>query len=400
MSTFIRGNRDLVKAMNRSLLLNIIRREGRLSRKQLTEISGLSVGSVSGIVAELLANHWILEVGEGDFTGGRRQTLITLNASAGYAIGLKLMEDRVLIAVTNFESTILNYRESSISSRSNYNQLVDGLTVIIQDVLKTSDINIDQLFGVGIGLAGVIRSREGIVHHSPYFGWREVPLAHLLEQQINRPVYIENDVNTLTLTEQLFGEGRHYSDFVVITIGRGIGLGIVVNNQLYRGNRGGAGEFGHTVLLQSTNDAQPLRFTTLEEAAADPSLIAEMHRQHPELRDSLNTLADIVSLADSGHLTAKQILIYSGELLGAGLANVVNILNPELIIISGEGTIAGDYRLQPMLDNLNKYTFDGLLDDIKIVVEPTNDRAWVRGAASLVISKVFESPIIEAHVSN
>lgn len=399
MSTFIRGNRDLVKAMNRNLLLNIIRREGQLSRKQLTEISGLSVGSVSGIVAELLANHWILEIGEGDFTGGRRQTLIKLNSSAGYAVGLKLMEDRVVIAVTNFESTILDYRQSAISSRSNYEQLVAELVSIIQDVLATSHIAIDQLFGIGIGLAGVIRSHEGIVHHSPYFGWREVPLAQMLEEQIQRPVFIENDVNTLTLTEQLFGAGRHYSDFVVMTIGRGIGLGIVINNQLYQGTRGGAGEFGHTVLLQA-NGTHTSAFTTLEGAAADPAMIAEMHKRHPELRATLRTLNDLVVLADSGDESAIQILTHSGELLGAGLANIINILNPALVIISGEGTIAGEYRLQPMMDSLKKYTFDGLLNDVKIVVEPTDDQAWARGAASLVISKVFESPIIEARVSN
>jgi predicted NBD/HSP70 family sugar kinase len=386
--------------MNRNLLLNIIRREGRLSRKQLTEISGLSVGSVSGIVAELLANHWILEIGEGDFTGGRRQTLIKLNSSAGYALGLKLMEDRVVIAVTDFESTILDYRQIPISSRSNHAQLVAELADILQEVLDTSHIAIDQIFGIGIGLAGVIHSNEGVVRHSPYFGWREVPLAQLLERQLQRPVFIENDVNTLTLTEQLFGAGRYYNDFVVMTIGRGIGLGIVVNNQLYHGAHGGAGEFGHTVILQTTNGANASGFTTLEDAAADPALIADMHRKHPELRTSLKTLSDLVELADSGNESARQAFAYSGELLGAGLANIINILNPELVIFSGEGAIAGDYRLKPMMDSLRKYTFAGLLDDMKFVVEPTNDQAWARGAASLVISKVFESPIIEAQVGN
>jgi predicted NBD/HSP70 family sugar kinase len=125
-----------------------------------------------------------------------------------------------------------------------------------------------------------------------------------------------------------------------------------------------------------------------------------MHRRRPELRASLKTLSDLVELADSGNESARQAFAYSGELLGAGLANIINILNPELVIFSGEGAIAGDYRLKPMMDSLRKYTFAGLLDDMKFVVEPTNDQAWARGAASLVISKVFESPIIEAQVGN
>lgn len=396
VSTFVRGNRDLIKAINRNLLLNIIRREGRLSRKQLTEISGLSVGAVSGIVAELLTNGWILEVGEGDFTGGRRQTLIQLNPEAGFAIGVKLTEDRAVIATTNFESHILAYKEFPLLISPNADQLVDQLVKIIRSVIDDLKIDSQKLFGIGIGLAGVIRPAEGVVHHSPYFGWRNVPLAHLLQSQIQFPVFIENDVNTLTLTEQLFGAGRHYANFVVVTIGRGIGLGIVINHQLYNSIRNSAGELGHTVLLQHASDGFSTNFQTLENAAADPSVINSFSGSD----GSPHTLKDIVALANNGNEKAIQVLGKSGELFGVGLANVVNILGPELVIVSGEGIIAGDYRLKPMLSALVKHTFDGLLNDVEIVVEPTDDKAWARGAASLVISKVFESPILEANVAS
>jgi predicted NBD/HSP70 family sugar kinase len=380
--------------MNRSLLLNIIRREGQLSRKQLTEISGLSVGSVSGIVGELLINGWILEVGEGEFTGGRRQTMIRLDPKAGYVVGLKLMEDRVVSAVTNFESTIIGYDENPIPPRANPQQLVDVLKTVIDSMLSAQNIKPEQLLGVGIGLAGIIHSDEGIVHHSPYFGWGNVPLAKLLEQKIHRPVFIENDVNTLTLTEQLFGVGRHHKNFVVMTIGRGIGLGIVINNQLYQGTRGGAGEFGHTVLANITAPDQAPTAYTIEQLACDPTLIANLRQMRG--KESITSLKEVVALAQANDEDAQHALALSGHYIGMGLANIINILNPGLVIISGEGTIAGDYRIVPMMSSLKKYTFNGLLDDVSIVIEPTDDQAWSRGAASLVISKVFESPIIEA----
>jgi len=393
VNAFIRSNRDLIKAMNRSLLLNIIRREGQLSRKQLTEISGLSVGSVSGIVGELLTNGWILEVGEGEFTGGRRQTMIRLDPKAGYVVGLKLMEDRVVSAVTNFESTIIGYQENPIPARANPQQLVEVLKMVIDSMLSALTIKPEQLLGVGIGLAGIIHSNEGIVHHSPYFGWGNVPLANMLEQKIQRPVFIENDVNTLTLTEQLFGVGRHHKNFVVMTIGRGIGLGIVINNQLYQGTRGGAGEFGHTVLATHQHESH-LQGQTLEQLACDPTLIANLRQIRG--KESITSLKEVVALAQADDEDAKQALAISGHYIGMGLANIINILNPGLVIISGEGTMAGDYRIQPMMTSLKKYTFNGLLEDVTIVIEPTDDQAWSRGAASLVISKVFESPIIEA----
>ncbi|MCL4254185.1 MAG: ROK family protein, partial [Anaerolineae bacterium] len=113
-------------------------------------------------------------------------------------------------------------------------------------------------------------------------------------------------------------------------------------------------------------------------------------------RGLVNTVRDVVTLAESGDADAQHALALSGYYIGMGLANLVNLLNPGMIIISGEGMIAGDYRLQPMRDSLKKHTFNGLMDDVSIVIEPTNDPAWARGAASLVISKVFESPIIEA----
>ena len=122
MTTQVRGNRDLIKAMNRSLILNTLRREGHLSRTQLTEISGLSVGAVSQITNELLDSKWLLEVGEGDYTGGRRQMLLRLNPDAGFAIGVKLMESRAICAVTDLDSQVLHYAEK----RDGFGSLTGG----------------------------------------------------------------------------------------------------------------------------------------------------------------------------------------------------------------------------------------------------------------------------------
>ncbi|MGB7337415.1 MAG: ROK family protein [Phototrophicaceae bacterium] len=389
MSTLIRGNRDLIKAMNRNLLLNIIRREAKVSRKQLTDISGLSVGAVSGISTELLANSWILEVGEGDFTGGRRQTLIKLNAKAGYAIGLKLMEKRIVVAVSNFEGQVVYYQEIQHQHNGHLDDLIDTLTTVIKDTLSESQVPIEKTFGIGIGLAGVIYSQTGIVHYSPFFGWRDVPIASLLEERTQIPVYIENDVNTLTITEQLFGEGRQCNNFVVVTVGRGIGMGIVINGQLYHGAKGGAGEFGHTIIAQvSHNKADPSRYETLESLAADPAIFSGYITYEDMIHEAINN----PELQDK--------LRQSGELLGIGLANVINILSPELVIVSGEGVAIGDYRIQPMLASMRRHTFQGLLDDVDVVVVPTDDRVWARGAANLVIGKVFASPIVDAQVSS
>jgi N-acetylglucosamine repressor len=392
MKSLVRGSRTLIKAINRNLLLNIIRREGQLSRTQLTDVSGLSVGAVSQIINDLLEKKWLIETGEIESTGGRRQTLIRLNPSAGHAVGIKLMEDRAVCAVTDFEARILYYRDYPIGGTSYPEVTSQAIATLVQQVLHTSGISSSSVLGVGIGVAGVVNPQEGIVCHSPFFGWQNFPLASLIQQQLKLPVFVENDVNTLTLSEFLFGAGRHHANFVVFTIGRGVGMGMVLGGQLYQGPRGGAGEIGHIILNLTQSRTYGVDAGTLEENASDPAVLRAVFGDNARHQ----RLAHAVALAESGDLHARAALASSGEYLGAGLATIINILCPPLIIISGEGVLAGAYRLNPMMDALRRYTFNGLLDGVEIVIEPTDDQAWARGAASLVIGRVFESPLTEA----
>lgn len=395
VSKFQRGNRTLIKAMNRSLVLNTIRREGPLSRTRLTELSGLSVGTVSQITNDLIAKNWILEGGEGDYTGGRRQVMLKLNPSAGIIVGLKLMENRVVGAVTDLESRVLYYSERDIDAQSEPRAITRTLADIIEGMIAAAKVRRSRVIGVGIGLAGAVNADEGIVHLSPFFGWRDVPLAQMVEDRLNLPVYIDNDVNTLTAAEQLFGPGQHQANFVVVTVGRGIGMGMVIDHQVYQGQQGGAGELGHVTLEVGGPLCDCGKRGCLEALASDPAVIQYV-RERSNHTTLPKTLEDVVTAAARGDVIAREALNRSGQYLGVGLATVVNMLCPSLLIISGEGVIAGDYRLTPMFEALREHTFNGLLDGVEIVVQRTDDRAWARGAASIVIGKLFESPRLDA----
>lgn len=395
-----RGNKTLIKALNRSLILNTIRRVGPMSRTQLTELSGLSVGSVSHITNDLIEKKWIVEVGEGDYTGGRRQTLLRLNADAGAVIGLKLMEHRAVGAVTDLDSKVLHYCDWQTLSEHDPESVSATLAGRIDELIHESSTARTEVLGVGIGLAGAINPDEGMVHSSPFFGWRDVPLASLIEQRIGLPVFLENDVNTLTFAEQLFGPGRHVSNFVVVTVGRGIGMGMVLNDEVYQGAKGGVGEIGHITIDPVGPRCDCGKTGCLEALAADPAVIRYVQdglrrRGEPEAVWP-QTLADVVDAADAGHGLAREALARSGRFIGIGLATAINLLCPSLVILSGEGVIAGDHRLAPMVESLKAHTFNGLLEDVEITVQPTDDRAWARGAASLVIGKLFESPRLDS----
>lgn len=395
MSKLQRGNRTLIKAMNRSLVLNTIRREGPLSRTRLTELSGLSVGTVSQITNDLITKNWILEVGEGDYTGGRRQMMLRLNPNAGVVVGLKLMENRVVGAVTDLESRVLYYSERDIDVQSEPRTISRTLVDIVEGMIASAKVRRSRVVGVGIGVAGAVDADEGVVHLSPFFGWRDVPLAQLIEDRLGLPVYIDNDVNTLTAAEQLFGPGQHQANFVVVTVGRGIGMGMVIEHEVYQGQQGGAGELGHITLEVGGPLCDCGKRGCLEAIASDPAVIQYVRDRH-QGATLPTTLEDVVASAARGDAVAREALNRSGHYLGIGLATVVNMLCPSLLIISGEGVIAGDYRLTPMFDALREHTFNGLLDGVEIVVQRTDDRAWARGAASVVIGKLFESPRLDA----
>lgn len=388
-----------MRAMNRNLLLNTVRSQGPLSRTQLTELSGLSVGAVSQIVNDLIESGWVTEAGESDFTGGRRQVLLRLNPTAGYVVGLKLMENRAVCAVTDLEATVLSYLDRPLPTAQGPEAVAETLSHTVIHALYGADIPRDKVLGVGVGLAGVIDSTAGIVHYSPFFHWQNVPLAGLIAGQLSLPVYLENDVNTLTITEQLFGPGHDVANFAVLTIGRGIGLGVVINHQLYRGHKGGVGEVGHITLLPDGPPCDCGKRGCLEALAADPAILRDLRDALASgARSTLQpsaTLEDVVLAAGQGDPLACDLLARSGHYLGVGLAIVVNLFCPSLIIVSGEGVTAGAYRLDPMLGSLRAHTFNGLLDGVETLIKPTDDQAWARGAAGLVVGKVFESPLIQ-----
>lgn len=398
VSQLRRGNRDLIKAMNRNLILNIVRKHGPISRTSITNRSGLSVGAVSQITSELLEQNWLTTAGESESTGGRPQVMLRLNPHAGTVVGLKLMEDRVVCAVTDLEATILHYTERSV----NYDHSVEAVAATLAEIVKhamfEADVNRRSVLGVGIGMAGVIDYQQGMVHYSPYFHWQDVPLAEHVAEQLAIPVYLENDVNALTIEEQLFGAGRDVANFAVLTVGRGIGLGMVINHQLYQGTPGGVGEIGHVTLELQGPACDCGKQGCLEALASDPAVMRSTTEALQEgAVSSLKppvTFANIVDAAAHGDDLAQEMLHQSGVYLGLGLSMVVNIVHPSLIVVSGEGVQAGDHRLGPMLDSLREHAFNGLMDNVEILVKPMTDETWARGAASLVVGKLFESPLL------
>jgi len=383
------GNRDLIRAINRSLILNTIKAKGPIARAQVAGLTGLSPATVTAITADLIAEDLVFEKQPGDSSGGRRPILLAINPGGRYVAGIKLMEDRAVGALTDLEATIVA-RQTFLLPKVEPEPALDSLAAMVEALLEQAGAPRRKLLGVGLGLAGIVDSERGVLRRSPFLGWHDLPLRDLLQAKVNAPVYIDNDVNTLTLAEKWFGAGQDADDFLVVTVGRGVGMGIVVNRQLYRGGRGGAGEFGHTVIDPDGPACTCGKRGCLEAFVGDPGILraAQIELGHP-----VASVDELETLAEAGDEKAKAVFGRAGEILGRAVANLVNVFDPQRIIISGEGARYGKWLFDPMCAAMDRYTMPGLADDVKISVEPWGDDAWARGAASLVLRELFESPV-------
>lgn len=388
------GNRDLIRAINRSHVLNNIKSYGPIGRAEIARRTGLSPATVTSICTKLIAQNLVLEKAAGDSSGGRPPILLVINPKGGYVIGIKLTETHAICALTDLEAYILAKSSLPLSGHDPV-QVVEDLAQMLPSFIREQKIPKKQLLGVGVGLAGIIDAEKGILRQSPIYGWSNVPLRDMLQSKLHIPVYIENDVNTLTLTERWFGPGQGVDNFLTVTVGRGVGLGIVANGQFYRGQTGGAGEFGHITI----NPNGPLcacgKRGCLEAYIGDPGLIrsAQEAAARGELPDSIRDVDALLALAQSGNSTAVQIFDQAGRILGIGIATLINLFNPKKIIISGEGTREGDFLFVPMKESIQQNTMPGLFDPNIVEIVPWGDDAWARGAAGLVLREVFESPI-------
>jgi len=384
------GKQQLLKAHNRVAILNVIRQKEAVSRVELARLTGLSIGATTGLTAELIRDGLIYEKQEGDSSGGRPPILLALQPNGAFVIGLKLSEDHITFALTNLEADVIDrvtIKASHMIPEETAKRVAEG----IETLLKSSGIPQNRLLGVGIGMAGIVDGERGVCRSSPILGWRNVPFAEMVERLTDFPVYLDNDVNTLTLVEMLYGEGVGFEHFLTITIGRGVGLGIVANGQLYRG-MGGAGELGHTVVDPSGYACECGKTGCLQTFVGDPWLLK--HAQADGFRvDSVEALA---SAAQAGHPIAQKVLARAGETLGRAVAILVNVLNPQRIIFSGEGIRYGDHLLAPMRRALYPNVMPGLEDDLILCISPLGDDAWARGAASLVWRELFRSPQLAA----
>jgi N-acetylglucosamine repressor len=394
-----RGDRQLMVDMNRNLVLNVLR-TGAASRADVVRVTGLSPATVSTIVAELIASRLVVETGQGKSTGGRPPQVLKLDDTANYAVGLKLMSHAVSVVITDLNAEVVHAELAELPAQLltrpapeaavPADQVLHAVSAAVRDAIGHAGIRESAVVGVGAGLGGLVDGDSGLCRYSPAFGWHDVQVAAPLAEELDLPVLVDNDVNTLTIAEQWFGRGHGVDHFLVVTVGEGIGAGIVINGKLYRGADGGAGELGHLPVAGCDLPCSCGLRGCLEAVASDGAVLRQA-RANGAAR--VATLADVRVAAEQGDQACAAALRGAGTALGLGVAGMVSVLNPRLVIMGGEGIAAGPLRFDAVAAALRAHAFGGLVHDIRLIAEPIDDVTWARGAACVVLGELFTAPV-------
>ena len=274
----LRGSRSLSRDLNASLLIELVRRLGPISRAELSRQSQISAPTVSAIVAQLLARGTFSEVALAPSSGGRPPVLLQLNPRAGFVVGIKLRSDGLTTVVCDLDAGVVATDEMSVALVGDPPAAIAAIEQATRRVLHDAGVARSKVLGVGIGLPGVIDSLRGVCQFSHLLQWHEIELAAPLQRRLRLPVWVDNDVNTLAIAEKWAGDGIAARDFITVSVGRGLGLGIVIDRSVYRGAVGGAGEFGHLIVDPRGPECECGRSGCLEALVGERALAASGQR--------------------------------------------------------------------------------------------------------------------------
>jgi predicted NBD/HSP70 family sugar kinase len=374
------GNADVT----RSAILAHLGTSGGASRADLARALGVSPALMTQLVKDLISDGLVRELAMSPSSGGRPARLLGLVASAGRVVGMKVSKDHVALVETELGGQVVRAESWPFDASS-----VTSLSALVELVraFRKSDTGVP-ILGVGVGVPGSVDEQGSGVVDSSLLGWRQVPLGAVLSRELGVPVLVENNVNALAVAERLYGPGREHADFLVVTIGEGVGAGFVTGGAVVRGSRGGAGEIGHIAAVADGPRCTCGNHGCIEALIGEEALVA--HARRSGVIPPRGTMAALQAQADSGNALAQDIFRGAGRPLGRIVAGLVQVLDPEIVIVSGEGTRAWSHW-KPGFEQSFRAALTSDRRSIPVIVESWDDESWARGAAALVASTPFYS---------
>ncbi|MFG1624400.1 ROK family protein [Kribbella sp. NPDC049227] len=369
-------------------VLTRILTQGPIPRVEIARRTGLSQAAVTKAVAPLIETGFVTDQApvpaeDSQLGIGRPVSPLTVVRESVSLIGLKVTPTSLIGVTTDFTAGILTVRHKRLEDTTP-ERVIDQLADLSRELitsLKTGEAMAGPLVGIGVAVSGDVDAAHGVVRDSPFMGWRDVPVAELMGQRLRVPVVVTNDVRALTVAEHWFGVGVDADSFAVVTIGSGIGCGLYINGEVVSGAYGVSGELGHLPLAPGDLVCTCGRRGCVETVASSDAILARTRETTG--RADLD-LAGAIKLAHEGDEHAREAFDRAGEVIGAALAAMVNLVGPELVVIAGEGVAEYDLYEERLRRTFAEHAF-GAAGDCRLMLRSHTFDDWARGAAATVI---------------
>jgi predicted NBD/HSP70 family sugar kinase len=394
---FRQTTRDL-RRMNRSKALQEIYFHGPISRLEICQRTDMSQATVTNVVADLLGEKIVIESGSRESDGGRPIALLTINANYGYIIGVDVGETVIQVSVFDLSFQELNTVFQPLSLAENQpDQVVQHIVSGVEQLLAGSHLRREKVLGVGIGFPGLVDHESGISIFAPNWGWHDVPIAAILENRLGLPMSLDNGAKAMALAESMFGAGQNVNNLAVLLVGTGVGAAIIENGVLYRGAMNSAGELGHTILEMDGRLCRCGNKGCLEAYLGAPGVIARYIElagpDDPGLSgDQKEMLRTIIQSARGGNATAQIVMDDTLNYLSLGIANLINLVNPQKLVLGGwVGMMLAEEFLPRLSGTVSQYALQQPFKRTEIGLCRLKEEAVAEGAATLILEKFLQS---------
>ncbi len=387
-------DRVFIREVNLSSVLRLIHQEAPLSRAQLAVKTGLNKSTVSSLVEDLLERNLIHEIGTNSSGTGRPAMLLEINPQAGGIIGVEFGVDFVAIALTDFMGKILFRKDVSVDPEASHERTFDQAFELIDEAMFLCREKNYRILGLSFSIPGTVELGEGLLIFAPNLNWHNIPIRDIFSERTGLRVFVENDANAAAVGEHLFGGAQQLNDFIFVFGGIGLGGGLFLNGQLYRGKGGYAGEIGHTSIM-----AEPLQLPCScgnlgcwETYASQESIIRRMQSRLNNGQKEPPSLPFIKQAADQGDQIAIESISEAGIAMGIGLAGLVNIFNPEKVIVGGPISLVGDYLLPSIKKSVGQHSMPEIAIQTEVNISKFGSDASLIGAAAIVVYDILKNP--------
>ncbi len=395
------GDQALVRQINLSLIMNILRTQSPISRAGLSQKTLLNKTTVSDLILELSERGFVRELGMQSSGTGRPATLLTLNPDAGYIISCEIAVDYLEVLVTDFAPEVIWQVKEPTSPEKSQLAIIERMLALLHQAVEIGKPAGANLLGIAVGVPGMVDHTSGTILFAPNLKWRNIPLLTLLEQEnFGVPIFVDNEANMAALGEHYFGAAQGYKEILYLSGNVGLGGGFLRNGQLCRGANGVAAEYGHMTIdpqgelcncgnygcwetLVSQNGLYKKIIQAIQ--SGETSLLAERIQTNPEDL----SVEMIVEAAQAGDPLALRSLQGVGHYLGIGIASLLNALNPEIVVLGGLLSIASEILFPVVSAEIQKRALPWNREFVKIIRAAHGSDACVKGGIATVYQSVL-----------